>query len=93
MKRWLFLLAPLFALSAAVAAFPQALGVLARAMNEPRSILWSNGAAALWSLTLGIPLVESEGVRGAILAMGGGGLVEGIVLLLLLRRAHRVAVD
>jgi O-antigen/teichoic acid export membrane protein len=79
-------LVALFAATAALAALAQCLGILVRSIYRPQAVLWAKMAGAAWFCGAGIPLVQTFGVEGAIIGLGGGALAESIVLSFALGR-------
>lgn len=85
-------LVPLLAGTAVASALALCLGILVRIINQPRGILWAKLGAAAWLFGAGIFLVRSLGVKGAVLGLAGGALVEVIVLTFVVtRREARIA--
>jgi O-antigen/teichoic acid export membrane protein len=78
-------LVPLFAVAGVTTALAQALSIIVRVVNRPQAVLWSKLGAALWLAGAGIFIVRAGGVRGAILSLAGGSLVEALILGFALR--------
>jgi hypothetical protein len=80
-------LVPVFALVAVGVALAQSLSILVRVTDRPQAVLAAKLAAAVWLGVVGIALVERRGVAGAIASLGGGAVVEAVVLAVALRYA------
>lgn len=77
---------PIMAAAAVVASAAQLLSIFARALGNPQVVLWSKLAAGGWLLAVGIVLIRSGGIKGAVVSLAGSSLAEALVLAALLWR-------
>ena len=77
------------AVSTLLGSAPLILGLALRVIGQPNIILWSRGAAAIFALVMGIPMIWMAKMNGVIFSLIGSSILEVLILLFFYLRAKR----
>jgi O-antigen/teichoic acid export membrane protein len=78
------------AISTLLGSVPLILGLALRVLDQPDTILWSKGCAAIFTVLFAIPIIKLFQMNGVIFALLGGVAVESFMMLFFYFRSRNL---
>ena len=80
------------AVSTLLGSAPLILGLALRVIGQPNIILWSKGAAAIFALVMGVPMIWMAKMNGVILSVMGSSILEVLLVMFFYLRVKRESI-